>query len=102
MYNILDSICLVQMMYNILDNICLVQMSVQYTWQYMFSSNECTIYLTYILVWVQMSVYKYVQYTWYMFRHILDSICLVQMSVQYAWQYMFSSNECTIYLTVYV
>ena len=32
--------------YNILDNICLVQMSVQYTWQYMFNSNECTIYLT--------------------------------------------------------
>ena len=44
----------------------------------MFSSNECTIY------------------------NILDSICLVQMSVQYTWQYMFSSNECTIYLTIYV
>ena len=53
---------------------------------------------------VQMSV----QYTWqYMFQfkwvyNILDSICLVQMSVQYTWQYRVSSNECTIYLTVYV
>ena len=55
-YNILDSICLVQMsvqydsiclvQMSVLDSICLVQMSVQYTWQYMFSSNECTIYLT--------------------------------------------------------
>ena len=54
-------------MYNILDSIRLVQMSVQY----MFSSNECTVY-----------------------------VCLVQMSVQYTWQYMFSSNECTIYLTL--
>ena len=80
-------------MYNILDNICLVQMSVQYTWQYMFSSNECTIYnwqMSIYVCLVQMSV----QYTWqYMFSW---------NSVQYAWQYMFSSNECTIYLTVYV
>ena len=87
-------------MYNILDNIGLVQMSVQYTWQYMFSSNECTIFLT---VYVDQWVYN-----------ILDSICLVQMSVQYTWQYwfiqmsvqytwqyMFSSNEFTIYLTVF-
>ena len=70
MYNILDTICLVQMSVQmsvqyILDTICLVQMSVQYTWHYMFSSNECTIYLTLYLVQI-------------------------------------SSNECTIYLTVYV
>ena len=79
-------------MYNILDSICLVQMSVQYTWQYMF---ECS-----LIGLVQMSV----QYTWqiYWVYNKLDSICLVQMSVQYTWQYMFSSNECTIYLTVYV
>ena len=43
---------------------------------------------------VQMSV----QYTW----QILDNIRLVHMIVQYTWQYRFSSNECTIYLTVYV
>ena len=76
-------------MYNILDSICLVQMSVQYTWQYIFSSNECTIYLT-----------LYVYFKWV--YNYLDSICLGQMSVQYNWQYMFSSNECTIFLTVYV
>ena len=76
-------------MYNILDNIGLVQMSVQYTWQYMFSSNECTIFLT-----------VYVQIKWV--YNILDGICLVQLSVQYTWQYRFSSNECTIYLTIYV
>ena len=75
-------------MYNILDSICLVQMSVQYTWQYMFS-----------ICLVQMSVLEYM-FSWV--YNILDSICLVQMSVQYTWQYMFSSNECTIYLTVYV
>ena len=61
-------------MYNILDSICLVQMSVQYTWQYMFSSNECTWHICL----VQMSV----QYTW-------QCIGLVQMSVQYTWEYMF-------------
>ena len=84
----------------------LVQMSVQYTWLYMFSSNECTIYLT---VYVQMSVsicfLLGVQYTWlHMFSSFewLECICLVQMSVQYTWLYMFSSNECTIDLTVYV
>ena len=53
----------------------------------MFSSNECTIFLT-----------VYVQIKWV--YNILDSICLIQMSVQYTWQYRFSSNECTIYLTV--
>ena len=77
-------------------------MSVPYSWQYMFSSNACTIFWT-PYVWfkwvynildnvylVQMSV----QYTWqYMF---------FQMSVQFSWQYMFSSNECTIFLIVYV
>ena len=77
-----------------------VQYTWQYTWQYMFRSNECTIYLTIYVVQictidsiclVQMSV-----------QYKIDSICLVQMSVQYTWQYMFSSNECTIYLTVYV
>ena len=56
---------------------CLVQMSVQYTGEYMFNSNECTIFCN-------------------------DIICLVQMSVQYTWQYMFSSNECTIYLRIYI
>ena len=76
-------------MYNILDNIYLVQMSLQYTWQYMFSSNECTIFLT-----------VYVQIKWV--YNILDGICLVQLSVQYTWQYRFGSNECTINLTVYV
>ena len=55
----------------------------------MFSSNECTIFLT-----------VYVQIKWV--YNILDGICLVQLSVQYTWQYRFSSNECTIYLTVYV
>ena len=108
MYNIIDSICLVLVQY-----ICLVQMSVQYTWHYMFSSNECTIYLTiYLTVWVyNMSVYKWVyildticlvQMSVQWVYNILDNICLVQMSVQYTWQYMFSSNECTIYLTVKV
>ena len=70
----------------------------------MFSSNECTIFLTvYVQIkWVynildgiclvQMSV----QYTW----PVICSICLVQMSVKYTWQYRFSSNECTIYLTI--
>ena len=80
MYNIHGIYCV----YNITDSICLVQMSVQYTWQYMCSTNECTIYLTVGLV--QMSV----QYTWQY------TICLGQMSVQYTWHYMFSSNECTI------
>ena len=78
-------------------------MSVQHTWHYMFSSNECTIYLT-LYVWfkwvynildnvylVQMSA----QYAW-------ECICLIQMRVQYSWHYMFSSNECAIYLTLYV
>ena len=74
-------------MYNILDNIGLVQMSVQDIWQYMFSSNECTIFLT-----------VYVQIKWV--YNILDGICLVQMSVQYTWRYRLSSNECTIYLTI--
>ena len=70
-------------------------MSVQYTWHYMFSSNECTIYLT-LYVW-----FKWVY-------NILDNVYLVQMNVQYTWEYifsnegtiswhyMFSSNECTI------
>ena len=55
-------------MYNILDNIGLVQMSVQYTWQYMFSSNECTIYLTVCLVQMgaQYTSIMSVQYTWQM------------------------------------
>ena len=65
-------------------------MSVQYTWHYMFSSNEVYNIFDSICL-VQMSV----QYNW-------QCIYLVQMSVQYTWQYMFSSNECTIYLTVYV
>ena len=93
-------------MYNILDNIGLVQMSVQYSWQYMFSSNECTIFLT---VYVQIKwVYNIldgiclVQWVY----NILDNIGLLQMSVQYTWQYtwqyMFNSNECTIYLTIYI
>ena len=64
-------------------------MSLQYIWQYMFSSNECTIYF---------AVYVYFKWVY----NILANIGLVQMSVQYTWQYMFSSNECTIYLTVYV
>ena len=111
-------------MYNILDTICLVQMSVQYTWQmyiwqYMFKwvyNILDNVYLVYVILeniyffqiildsLIQMSV----QYTWhYMFSsnevyNIIDSICLVQMSVQFSWQYMFSSNECTIYLTLYV
>ena len=56
----------------------------------MFSSNECTIFLT-----------VYVQIKWV--YNILDGIwCLVQLSVQYTWQYRFSSTECTINLTVYV
>ena len=76
-------------MYNIFDSIGLVQMSVQYTWQYMFSSNECTIFLT-----------VYVQIKWV--YNILAGICLVQLSVQSTWQYRLTSNECTIYLTVYV
>ena len=76
-------------MYNILDGIGLVQMSVQYTWQYMFNSNECKIFLT-----------VYVQIKWV--YNILDGICLVQLSAQYTWQYRFTSNECTVYLTVYV
>ena len=62
-----------------IDSICLVQMSVQYSWQYMFSSNECTIYLT----------------NEYMFR---SNECTIYLTIYY----MFSSNECTIYLTIYV
>ena len=54
----------------------------------MFSSNECTIYLT-LYVW-----FKWVY-------NILDNVYLVQMSVQYTWEYTFFSNECTILLTVY-
>ena len=60
MYNILDTICLVQMSVQYTSQCIglaqmsvqyswqyrLVQMSVQYTWQYRFSSNECTIFLT--------------------------------------------------------
>ena len=61
-------------MYNILDNIYLVQMRLQYTWQYMFSSNGCTIFLT-----------VYVQIKWV--YNILDGTCLVQLSVQYTWQH---------------
>ena len=68
----------------------------------MFSSNECTIYFDTICL-VQMSV----QYTWqYMFSSNECTIYLTYMfgsnSVQYTWQYMYSSNECTIYLTVMV
>ena len=98
MYNILDGI-FVQIVYNIIASICLVQMSVyltvylvqmsvQYTWQNMYSSNECTITWVYVLL------------KWMYNIPALTVICLVQMSVQYTWQYMFSSNECTIYLTV--
>ena len=55
----------------------------------MFSSNECTMYLT--IYFELNSVYN-----------MRESKCLVQMSVQYTGEYMFNSNECTIFLTVYV
>ena len=55
----------------------------------MFSSTECTMYLT--IYFELRSVYN-----------MRESKCLVQMSVQYTGQYMFNSNECTIYLTVCV
>ena len=89
-------------MYKILDSIRLVHMIVQYTWQYRFSSNECTIYLTVYVSSNECTIFLtvYVQIKWV--YNILDGICLVQLSVQYTWQYRFSSNECTINLTVYV
>ena len=111
----IDNICLVQMSIQYSWQY-IVQMSVQYTWHYMFSSNECTIYLT-LYVWfkwvynildnvyvssnectIYLTLYVYFKWVY----NILDTICLVQMNVQYTWHYMFGSNECTIYLTMYM